>query len=438
MIDSAKGINTFNSLMYLAMFFITFTIFPFYKYGLGSGKSLSFIPLILYITLNVFKGRLFVAKKFLIEIFMIGIILLLSFFLGVLRYNSILGFSFSLSMWMSYVLVMTALYTFFKAAEINDIRNFLLSIFYSFKISLIFGILEVIYQIIAPIGLIKFLVCFFVRDEMYISSRVQFNFGEPSECVFIVILLFPVIYLLNKLHYKFSLFDKFFVCMLVIIAFLFSKSVTFILFFSTFCLLYFASRLQNKNKKKLKTALILFSILTLVALVFIVNYLEEYAFSNDVRALKLLIRPEDALKDDFSSATRIGLWVVSFYMFWDSPIMGCGFGYFGTKFKDFVWSIDKVFLTPEMLSKTSDLQQQTYSIITAAFCEGGFLGILWLILLLSRLKFNSQYNILFVPLFLLMIFQSMFIYIPTMCLLYFLLTNHKILKIANQYEYEKN
>lgn len=114
MIDSAKGINTFNSLMYLAMFLITFTIFPFYKYGLGSGKSLSFIPLILYITLNVFKGRLFVAKKFLIEIFMIGIILLLSFFLGVLRYNSILGFSFSLSMWMSYVLVMTALYTFFK------------------------------------------------------------------------------------------------------------------------------------------------------------------------------------------------------------------------------------------------------------------------------------------------------------------------------------
>lgn len=438
MINSTKGINTFNSLMYLAMFLITFTTFPFHKYGLGSGKSLSFIPLVFYIALNVFKGRLFITKKYLIEIYIIVIILLSSFFLGFLRYNSLLGFSFSFNMWMSYMLVMTALYTFFKNAEINDIRKFLLSIFYSFKISLLFGLLEGIYQIITPIGLIKFVVCFFVRDEMYISSRVQFNFGEPSECAFIVILLFPVIYLLNKLHYKFYLSDKICVFMLVIIAFLFSGSVTFILFFSTFCLLYFASKFQCKNKNNFKTALILFSILMLAVLAFIVNYLEEYAFGNDVRVLKLLTSPKDALEGDFSSATRIGLWVVSFYMFLDSPIMGCGFGYFGTKFKDFVWSIDEVFLTPEMLSKTSDLQQQTYSIITSAFCEGGFLGILWLILLLSRLKFNSQYNILFVPLFLLMIFQSMFIYIPTMCLLYFLLTNHKILKIANQYEYEKN
>lgn len=438
MIKSAKSINTFNYLMYLAMFLITFTVFPFRKYGLGSSKSLSIVPLIFYVIMNFLNGGLFVSKKYLKEIYLIVIILLISFLTGLFKYKNMAGFSYGFNMWMSYIIIMTAFATFFRNAGMDDIRKFLLSIFYSFKISLVFGILEIIYQFIAPINFIKYLVFSCVRDEAYFSRRVQFNFGEPSESVFIVIMLFPVIYLLAKLHYKFSLSDKIAVCMLVIIAFLFSQSVTFMLFLPSFCLLYFVSKLQNKKKYNFKLALILFLILMIAALVLIEKYAKGYAIRNNDRVLQLLTQPYDALETDLSTATRIAGLVVAFDMFLDSPFTGCGFGYFGSCLKDYIWSLDEVFQTPEMIGYLDLTQHQTYSIIFSSLGESGFCGALWLILLFSRLRINSQYSTIFVPLFLLYMPQSMFIYIPIMCLLYFLLTNHKVLEIANQDEYGRH
>lgn len=417
--------HSYDELMYLAMGLITFTTFPLQKYGLGSSKNLAIFPIILYVIINIFSRTTRIDKSFRNELLIIFALLISSLLQGMFIYNDLRGFGFACNMWLSYCFTFISLYFFIQDADNKKITKFLKSIFLSFKIAFIFGLIELVYFYILKINFLSSFVQLFVRDSMYLNNgRVQFNFGEPSESLQIIGLLFPVIYILSKKNYTFQLFDKITIIGLIILSIFFTKSVSFIAGIGIFSLVL----IFNKIKKKKIVIGILITIAILLSTIIIVqlNNIYEYANENNIRALKLITNPEDSLSEDFSSATRIGLWVLAIKIFIDSPIIGCGNGYFGYNFAQYLDTLDPIFITQEMINKCSDIQQQTYSIISTMLCEGGFIGILWLILFFRRIDFKNKYNQLFAPILLVILIQNMYIYMPLICVIYFMLTNPKI------------
>lgn len=419
--------QSYDELMYLAMILITFTTFPLQKYGLGASKGISIFPMLLYSLLNIFSGSIKINKSFRNELIVITAILFSSFIYGTFIYHDLRGFGFASSMWLSYIIIFFSLYIFVQNANEEKFYKFFKSIILSFKISFIFGVLEMIYFYIAHINAISEFIQLFVRDNMYLNNqRVQFNFGEPSESIQIIGLLFPVIYILKKKNYKFSYSDRISFIGLIILSAIFSKSNSFIIGLSIIGFIFFL----NKQKSK-KTIIFLGGGILLISIYILTIYSNDiytYANANEIRLLKLMSSPEESLSGDFSSATRLGLWILAIDVFTHNPFFGCGYGYFGYNFNTYIENLDPIFMTEEMIGKIGNIQQQTYSIFSSILCEAGIIGAIWLLIFLKRINFRNQINQLYIPILLLILIQNMYIYMPLLCTTYFILTNSKVQK----------
>lgn len=162
------------------------------------------------------------------------------------------------------------------------------------------------------------------------------------------------------------------------------------------------------------------------------NEMYRFANNNNIRILKLFTNGYDAFKDDNSSGVRFGLWVISYDIFTSRPIFGTGWGNFGFCFSHAYMHLDELLVNNEMTNKMGDITQQTYSIISTAFVEGGLVGAFWLMTLFMRLQWHSKYAIIFIPVFLFSLLQSMLIYEPATIVQFFILSNKKINNILNR------
>lgn len=422
--------NSSHFLFYLGMILITFNIFPFQYYGLGASKALSMIPLILYDIQKLLEKKYSLPPSFILEIVIIIILILVSSFIGVFVLNSLDGTSTAISMWGSYIIIFLAFNSFISQADGNDVKLMLECIFFSFKISFVFGVLEVLNFTIIRNDIIVKIIRLFVRDDLYLSQgRLQFNFGEPGDAgAIIVILLIPVVYFLKKKNYKFSLFEIFTITGIFLMEGFFAQSGSYASLLIVFFITIVVVKLGELKKK------IVYFIplaLTISVILFFVSQIDWAAIAteNNVRLLKLATEKSDAFADDNSSGVRIGMWVVSFEVWKNHYLLGTGVGNFGYFFNEGIQALDAVYFNSEMVGKTDMNLQQTYSIVSTAFVEGGVLGCVWLFIFLRKLQWRNKTMEYYIPSFLVSLLQNMVIYQPVFCLVYFMLSNKKIVKL---------
>ena len=405
-------------------------VLTFDLYGLGSGKCLAIIPLILYLLQTIFQHRFFFPNKYLSEFICIFVLLFISWAKCVTVYGDTIGITSSISMWMSYVIFIVSLSIFFRDANREKVLVMLKFLFASFKISLIFGLLEVVYFYVIPSnGFIPTFIRLFVRDGMYLEvQRLQFNFGEPGEAALLITCFFSmIIYSLHKMGYKFSRMEKFQIVMLFLLEAVYAKSMSFwmisLAFICSFC---FEKIVHEKSKKSMK----LFLLVPLLLFVAV-----TYIGSIDEVSLKRFqsMMSEDhqtAAQEDGSSATRIGLWFVSAEMYVNNPLLGVGWGNFAQEYPKYLDKIPKYFITNEMQNKLHSNNHQSYSIYTTALTEGGIIGLTWLLFAFFKLKRKTFMQRVFVPLFWVICIQIIFIYKFEYCFIMYLLSSTKYQKIV--------
>ena len=423
--------NSRDRLFYLACLLITFNIFPFERYGMGASKSLSVIPAILYTIQGFFQQRLCIPKYFNKQIYCLILLLSISFFISIFRYNDLSGFRTAIGIWGSYFIIMSSFFIFLSEADDDDIYNMLRCVLYSFRFSFFFGILEAIYFNVVANDAIKQFIMLFVRDGMYLNGqRLQLNFGEPSDAGGLLPgLLFPVIIALKNIGYNFKIIDKIVICGNIILVILFSQSTSFVVV-SLFTIIVFYDNKLSKNKlyKFLKYSIIMSIVLFGGATIIFMLQSLDVTEGGIGRFISLISDPENALSNDQSSATRFGLWVASFDIYKDNIIFGTGLGNFGYEFKNHFDNLDPLLQTPEMYAKTKTVTHQTYSIFSTAFVEGGLLGIFWLFLFLKRLFSWCKDVRPYAMVFIIIAFQNMVVYSFTFCFIYVMLTEESIYK----------
>lgn len=414
--------NKHDVFFYLACLLVTFEIFPFHEYGLGSGKSLSTIPCVLYIVQLLIEHNFSLPKNCKTEFLCILALLLVSLFRGFFVYDDLVGISTSLSMWGSYAIYIVCFHSFIKDANKHKIVNMFRCILCSFKISLLFGILELIYFNIKTLSFIRSFILLFVRDEMYIDGgRLQFNFGEAGSGGVLIVGLFSLtIYSLIKLGYKFTRYDKIEIILIYVIEGLFAMSVTFWATFLLFLLSYFFSSKRRVSYKVMFIAGVLF--LTMVSSLSLISNSVVYS-----RIEKLTrFQNSNSFDGENSSATRFALWYISYEMFRDNYLLGVGWGNFAMEYPKYYKSLPMYLNTQEMTNKLSSKTHQSYSIFSTALVEGGVLGIFWLFLFYRRLWPNNRYRKIFVPIYLIFCFQIIIIYKFESLLIALILSDKKI------------
>lgn len=424
--------NSSHFLFYLGMILITFNIFPFQDYGLGASKALSMIPLILYDIQKLFEKKYILPSSFVKEIIIIIMLILISSFIGVFVLDSLDGTSTAISMWGSYVIIFFAFNTFISQADGYDVKLMLECIFFSFKISFVFGVLEVIQFTIFNDETILEIIRLFVRDDVYLrQGRLQFNFGEPGDAgTIIVLLLIPVVYFLKKNDYKFSKFEIIVIIGIFLMEAFFSKSGSYVSLLIVFLVAFLIIKLANLRKKMI---FFIPFMLTIVIILFFISQVDwsTIAHDNDVRLLKLATERSDAFAGDNSSGVRFGMWVISFEVWKNHYLLGTGVGNFGYFFKEGIQVLDLVYFNSEMFDKMDMNLQQTYSVISTALVEGGILGCVWLILFFKKIQWKDKTMLYFIPPFLVSLLQNMVIYQPVFCLVYFMLSNKKIIRLLD-------
>lgn len=413
--------------MYLAFALISFTAVPLHKIGIGSGpKGISIFLMMVYFVINWHYLLRSISRHFIIQIIIIILLLVISFCRGVVEYNNTSGFSFSCSMWGSYIMTIGALYIFFKKATPQKVLKGLKAIFFSFKLSLLLGLLELIYFHIINSPIIKSLILLFIRSDQYFGQqKVQFSFGEPSECWLVFCLFLPTLYLLFLMGYHFSRVDKISVVLLLLMTLFFSASGTVVL--CAFILpvtVFLVNRVRKNSMSVVKVVVV--SLTAIFLILFSWSTIKKVTNGTDNRIIMLVNNPMNAFRHDPSAAVRAGLWLISIDIYVTNPIVGVGLGYFGHHFNKHVKQLDAVFMTDEMQGKRGDFQQQTYSIYSTAMVEGGLMGIIWLVCFLSSLNYRSKRGMYFLPLFLFCLLQNMMIYLPSVCLIAFLLSKHDV------------
>ena len=425
-----KNALTEDFFFYLACLLITFNIFPFDLYGMGSGKNLAIIPLILYLLQSIFRHRVFFPNTYLNEFICIFILLLISWAKSIIVYGDTIGITSSISMWMSYAIFIISLSVFFKNADRKKVLAMLKFLFASFKISLFFGILEVIYFYVIPSnGFIPAFIRSFVRDGMYLEvQRLQFNFGEPGEAALLITCFFSmIVYSLHKMGYKFSRLEKIQIVMLYLLEAIYAKSMSFWMIAMAFvCSFCFEKIVHERSKKSLKL-FILVPFLIFIAVTYI-GSIDEVSLK---RFQSIMLEDhQTAAQEDGSSATRIGLWFVSAKMYVDYPLLGVGWGNFAQEFPKYLDKIPKYFITNEMLYKIHSNNHQSYSIYSTALTEGGIVGLVWMLFAFSKMKRKTFMQRVFVPLFWVICIQIIFIYKFEYCFIMYLLSSTKYQKIV--------
>lgn len=437
------GINlNAKFLMYLSLLLITFDGFPFYKFGFGSTKALSIIPIILFIIINIpnlFKIKL--TKKEVIEIILIIAILGISFSMGKYEYRDISEFKASINMFLVYIITIWSLKLFFIKIDKTSLLNAFKCIYMSFSISLFFGILQFIYFYVSKNQIIYEFLTFFLRDTMYLSGgRLQFNFSEPGTTALMLVCLFiPTIYIMYKLGYKFTKLDKLNIILIFLLSFL-TKSITYYMFLCIIVILYF---LYFKRPRIKSILMMLFIVLVIFLGNFYINSdgFINYSRNSSNRFIRMIGDTSYSNKDN-STQVRTGLWKLSIYGWMNKPINGYGWGYFKYALRNNYYKLDSVIANnSEMLGKLSKDNQQTYSIYSTVLVEGGALGVIWLIVvLIPCFKYTRNRLRLFLYILLLLFLQLIFIYNIVAIFLLQIYSNKKIIKLIVGEEecYEKN
>lgn len=422
-----------DGLFYLACFLISFNIFPFGNFGLGSDKSLSLVPIVLYFFKLVFDGRLYFRKDILCQFAMIVLLMMVSLYLSLYKYYNMVGFSSAVGCWGAYVLYLGAFCSFVRKANEQRMFNMVKCIFCSLWWSLLFGILEFC-LLQFHVTSISSIITPFLRDSAFLeSNRIQLNFCEAGDASQLLPgLFFPVIIYLKKSGYIFSLREKIMLIINISLLVLYSKSASLVVVGSFALLLYYDSYLKSyKVYHYLKPIVI-------IGLIFASSVLLASIYSlADMdgplgRVASLIINPEEAFSQDFSTATRVGLWFVTFQIFPSLYLTGTGWGNFGLEYAHYLYKIPTYFLTPEMLGKVGNQVQQTYSIISTSYTEGGLLGIVWLLMFLYPLyKMYRRYpKILpFVLVFIVISLQQMVTYVFAFIVIWLLFTEPKFCKV---------
>lgn len=426
-----------DGLFYLSCLLITFNSFPFDRYGLGSGKSLAIYFLLLYVVKIFLEKRFVISKNTRLQMLFIGLLLLGSFYAGSFLYHDYIGFSASIGMWSAYFIYTISVASFIENADDQKIFNMCKCVFYSFWFSLIFGLLEYLY-LEKGISQIYSIIVPFLRDEAFLNSnRIQLNFGEAGDAGQIIPgLLFPIILLLKKYGYKFSVYEKGMVLGLLVLMTLYSQSASFVIVGVLTCLFYFDSYLR-KFRLYATIKWILLIILLFLGSAFIVGSLSYLSGADNSigRVFRLLTNPQDAFADDLSSAARIGMFSICYEMFKDNYIWGTGLGYMGFSFGNYLTRIPEYFLTPEIQQLSCDKMVNSYSIITNILLEGGLLGIMWVLAYLRPI-YDNFFNYIkarpFIIAFLIISLQQMLIYSFPFCFIYLLFSNPKFCNYFNK------
>ena len=413
-----------NFWFYVGLLLITISCFPFNNYGLGSAKAISIFPFIIYLLGLLFRKVFSLSRNAFFELFWVVLLLFVSYVICIVRNLTFVGFNAAISMWVTYFVSILSVLNFIKSAEKKEIILMFRCILKSFKIALIFGLVEMFYFYIAKIDLLSKILSLFLRDEVFLGqNRLQFSFGEPSEAgLFVCCLLIPTIFALRRLGYKFTSNDKISIILIFALITFFSRSSTYYVLLGTLVMTYFF--ISSKKKVYIKVFLISIAVLAYTSISMI--NLNSIANRNNIRILKLFTNKEDAMKGDGSSAVRTGLWIIAIDMFRNNVVCGVGWGNFGESFDQYYQSLDDIYKNSEMHSKLGDKTQQSYSIVSTSLAEGGLLGLVWLLLLLGRIRYRGDYSKYFAPTFLVAIMQNMFIYVPGLILVYVLLSNKKI------------
>lgn len=421
--------DKYDGFFYLACLLVTFEIFPFHNYGLGTGKSLSVIPCLFYFVYNLFIKRLSIPKYFRVELACIFILLMSSLLNDIFVYDDFVGITTSLNMWGLYIIYFLCFQTFMLKAEKSKIINMFRCILASFKISLFFGILEFIYFHIAHISFLKSFVSLFVRDEMYLNSeRMQFNFGEPSSCGLFVALLLPLtIYSLAKLGYIFTKIEKIEIVLIFIGSAIFSKSASF---WSVFAIMILSLFIFSGIVKKISLKKILITAIFGVVAIISFSYVSKLNVFTRIENLTK-VQSNSSFEGDNSSATRFALWYISYEMFKDNYIWGIGWGNFALEYPNYYKSIPYYMDTLELSNKLRNKQHQSYSIYSTALAEGGVVGLIWLLLFFKRLWPDTKYKKFFVFVYLFLCLQIIIIYKFECLLIAFILANNKINKLIS-------
>lgn len=422
-----------DALFYWGCFLMTFTAFPFEKYGLGASKSLSLFPFLMYCGIAFFEKKLYFSKLGRKHLVLIMLMMLLSFFICLLSYDYFGGFSMAFGSWAGFIINIGAYMTFMHHADNQKVYNMLYCLFCSFWFSLVFGVLEVIYFITGQNAIYNILTPL-LRDTVFLDvHHLQLNFCEAGDAGQLVPgLLFLLVVTLKEMGHKFKKSQKIMIGAIVLMMIFFSGSASFIIVGSAALLLYYDRKLSlYRVYRYFKPVAILFlvsmgSFLIISAL----GLMSEMAGPLG-RVASLFYNPEDAFETDLSSACRIGMWFVAFAVFSNNWLLGTGLGNFGVLFPKYVYDIPLYLQVPELVSKTAEPTQMTYSILSTAFCEGGVIGIIWLYFFIMPLFRADKKLRPFVWVFIIIAMQQMVVFSSAFCFIWLLLQEPKISKIFN-------
>lgn len=424
-IMNQKVKNAGDIFFYIGMILITFNQFPFSKFGLGSEKSLSIIPLIFYLLISFLSRKtVFAMRTDKMEFKIIVLILALSFIIGFVRYNDISGFMQSISMWSIYIISLLSFRTYVHNASREKIVKMLKLIYTSFTISLFFAFIEFIYFYISKVGIIYNLLSFILRDGIYLKAeRLQFNFGEAGDSgIMIIGLLLPTLLLLKQYGYNFRLSDKIKIGLIFFFSFFsFSNS-----FFLDILLLIILILIYLGRAARYRRYFIPLVFLVAICASFLVN---SVLFQNS-RFGKLVNNFDQTSQNETSTSTRFGLWQVSYESMKDYPILGYGWGYFKYAFNRNYMKADVPPFNNEFYNKYNQDALQTYSLYSTALVEGGLVGLVWLCLFLFfRYKKTPTKMKPYFWLFVFNIIQFIPIYSVSYLFGIFLISDEKVTKI---------
>lgn len=431
-----------DSLFLLGMLCITFDSFPFYKYGLGSAKPLSIVPLILFLILKIISivKRLKIDKGICIVLTMGILIVLQSIFCGLFIYNDDTGYSETMNIFFTFFVSILSFVLYMNDADNLKIKRMLKYIFMSFKISLFFGIIEIIYFYILDSELLKNFITLFVRDDVFLDVQyVQFNYGERGNTGVMLGILFPVVlFLLKKIGYSFSRGDKIFIIIIYAVSVLTFSINYFIIMLTLLISGIVILDFKNKNRK----LLVLFLMVACFILISIVLSSESfliYSSNSNSRILRIL-RDTNYIYSDGSIQTRLGQAQVCLKGFMKKPFSGYGWGYFIYAMRDNYNEISSTLKSYELSIQASLDSLQTYGFLFSVLVEGGTLGILFAISLFSRFKKTEKELWPFIIVFILECLQNVFVYWISMLVIYCLLTDKTInnIVIKNRDKEEKN
>ena len=414
---------------YAGLFLITFDAFPFDKYGLGSGKPLSIIPFLMYFIIKCFSLRsLAPSRKDICLWFCVFTLLFMSGIYGIF-YGDMSGFSRAVSMFAVFVITVTSFNFFISGADSNKIIKMCQTVLKSFDIALFFGVLEIIHFYIYPINIVpEFIECF-VRDDVFLDvKKLQFNFGEAGNCAIMLGILLPIIlYLLNRHEYKIKKIEKIKIFFIYAIS-IFSFSINYLLimtFFLVFGGIFYLCERQRRRANTI-TAGILLAVLCILFLRS--PFFEKAVSDSNLRAINMLTDLRYVSLIDPSTQTRIGQMQIGIESFTSRPLTGYGWGYYNVAFRENYDKLNYLLDNNELREYYYSKDLQTHGFIFSAMAEGGIIGIFFILLILSRIKFRNS-DFLFkaiVVLFVIELLQCIFLYWISLIIPYCILSSKEI------------